>query len=179
MDTPTRIISYLQTHSTATVDQLRYALNFTKPAIHYHIRQLLATGKIVVSPIPYQNGAGRPARVFELAKPVPAPLSEVLLREISKKMVSLIITDRELEVLCAEIAAKFLTVNPDAGSSAVLLAELTLELEQSGFILRWQASPGGADIRLSNEYLSALLPDEKLAQGILNALITAIQQKIA
>ena len=179
MDTSARIVSYLETHSIATVDQLSLALSFTKAAIHYHIRKMLSAGVIVVSPDPYQDGAGRPARIFMLAKPVPSLLSGILLRVISNHLIRSLKTEIEMEMLCGEIAAQFLLGFTHKGSSAAFLADLTPELEKSGFVLRWQASAEGADIRLFNDYLNALLPDMDLSQGIVNALRAAIQQKIA
>lgn len=183
MNTSIRIRQYLETNNIATVEQLSRALDLTKADIHYHMRLLLKQGVLEIQPVPYQNGAGRPARQFTLVRPAPEPLSRLLISILTARVQETTGHQTPPDFL-AEYLANGIFENgcgqvDDHLSPTIRLIRMLKALSVYGIHLRWLAHKDGPIIFVEQEYLSSLLKDPALVTRILESLIDMIKEKIA
>ena len=183
MNTPARIKQFLASGRVATVEQLSRALDLTKADIHYHVHQLLARNEISLTPSRRQSGAGRPARQYQLVKPVPIHLSKLIIASLFEENQLLgQNTTRQsdpCEALARAILASCPSFHTKTLSPTVKLNQCVDELAPLGFEIRWQAGKSGPVITVLQEPLSSLIDDPHWVAMILHSLIYQMKNLIA
>lgn len=184
MSTSTQIKQYLQSHQPAGVDQISRALDLTRADIHYHIRQLLDRGEIVVhNQKRTSTSPGRPARQYQLFESVPLATTRSILSVLLKEIMGTPPATRRAQAITKEIAKGILTGCPSSRdvilSPSVRLNRIIGELAPLGIILSWEAGKKGPAIRIHKEPFSILLADKTLVDSILDSLLLLLKNEIA
>ena len=183
MNTTDRIKKFLGANQVATVEQISQALGLTKADIQYQIRQLLMRDEIHISPGLYQSGPGRPARQYQLVKPVPSSLIRIIMSLLigntlqpkpGKSQINLI-----SEKLAKGILEKCASTSCETLSPTIKLNRIISELASYGFILRWQAAKTGPVILIDEEPLSSLFENPVFVKKALESLVRQIKKNIA
>lgn len=184
MDTSRLILDHLLHNGSATAAELSRVLDLTKADIHYHLRKLLINGTIETTEGIPTRVVGRPARVFKLVENPPLRLTRLVVSVILDLLNSMILADAPTKKHTADrIAAEILSCCPSnrepTYSPAVRLNNLTAELNQFGFIFRWEASRNGPRFFFEREVLSTLIDDPRLVSEIITALTQQILNETA
>lgn len=183
MKTETQIKNYLVRNKSATIDELSRSLRLTKAAIHYHIRNLISTGEIRTLSVKHHQGAGRPARQFEITEIPPLPLTRLLVSHLIIEAAKNASNSRNYGYLSDRIAERIVfscpVSNKIALSPTIKLKAFSTELKEIGFDLRWQAGKTGPQLQFDREPLTLLIEDADLVNNILESMTKLLLKETA
>lgn len=184
MNTSERIKHYLKQHQPTGVDQISRALDLTKADIHYHIRQLIDRGEIVVNHQKMHSPApGRPARQYRLVESVPIATTRLILSVFLVELLGNTLSSERTLTISKQIAEVTLSRCPSYRnvilSPSVRLNRIINELIPLGLNLSWEAGKNGPVIRIQKEPFSTIFQDRIMIESILQSLILLMKKNIA
>jgi len=168
--TTNKILTFLENHNPATVEQIAQAVDLTKADVRYQLRQLEAIGRINRMPPVASTSPGRPAGLFSIKPQVP--------ENFYRLVIEVLLDNRGLSGDSAQAIVRALLGSAGySGSPGARLGQKAHRLAQFGIHIRWEAGRKGPLVRIEQEPITSVIQDTALAHRILQLLLADLQEK--
>jgi predicted ArsR family transcriptional regulator len=166
-NTNEQIYTYIEANGPANIAQISQHLGLTKADIRHHTSSLINAGRLIkTQPIP-QQGAGRPAALFEIVPPINRLLVQRLLGGYAAlAKLNGISDDQVSEALTNALLSDFHPL----GSPAARLNQAVEYLKEMGIQAKWEAGAKGPRIIIDPSEFATSKLVEKINQEILSLL---------
>ncbi len=179
MNTPAKILEYLENHSPATISQISRALDLTRADIRHHMKSLIQNQMVEILPEIYRSGPGRPSALFQPTQHHNAALMENLITSLIGGIAKYQLSPEDRLHLSERVAAGLLSGLEVSGSPAIRLTQITNHLQSLGFSIRWEAHAEGPALLIQQEPLSSLIHDPEFTSLVIACLLRLIHKMVS
>jgi len=145
-----KVLAYFEKTRTASTREIARALKMSAATVRYHVRVLVADGRLEMAAVRGQEGRGRPEKIYSLPHRALgdnlAALSDALLTESGSRV--------SMEVLAESLLGETCPINQPLAKRLSFTVE---KLNQMNYHAHWEAGPEGPRILFGHcPYVSIL-----------------------
>jgi predicted ArsR family transcriptional regulator len=153
-----RILEYIQSRKTASVDDLSQVLHFTRENIRHHLKQLLAEGLIIEVGKRSAIGRGRPSFLYSLSEQFTShnldKLASAVLDILFSEHPEPEIKDRHIKLIASTLSK---TSSINGKNQLKRLLQAVRILNEMNYQARWEAHDDGPRVIFSHCPYAAIL----------------------
>jgi DeoR family suf operon transcriptional repressor len=145
-----KVLAYFNKTRNASSREVSRALKMSTATVRYHLRVLVADGRLEVVSIPDHDGRGRPKKIYSLPRTV--------LGDNLSALTDALLTEAGIEVKMEGLAKHLAGESHFAGQPLAKRLNLTVEkLNQMNYHPRWEAGSEGPRIIFSHCPYAAII----------------------